>query len=254
MNKGVVAWHQQALALLAKDLRAELRTKVAVSAVGVFTFSALLLLALATINLKDTPTLNTGVLTDPITRDGVVSLLRPAWEPASKMGLLWVLLCFAAFTGLAHTFVHEEDSGTTAALRLSMTASAVYAGKLSFNFLLIAVVALAVTPAYMGITGMPIGSPLVFISVMLGGTVGLSAAATIVGALAAKAQGTSALYSALGLPMLVVFLIMLINAAITLYSKSPTVLQIGRDVGGLFSFGVMLIAISALVFHFVWED
>ena len=249
-----IAWHRQALALLSKDLRAELRTKVAVSAVGVFTFSALLLLALATINLKDAQTLNTGLLENPLTREGVIALLRPAWEPASKMGLLWVLLCFAAFTGLAHTFVHEEDSGTTAALRLSMSSGAVYAGKLAFNLILIALVAVAVTPAYIGITGMPVGSPLVFISVMLGGTVGLAGAATIIGALAAKAQGTAALYSALGLPMLVVFLIMLINAATTLYDKNPSTLQVVRDVGGLFSFGILLIAVSVLTFNFVWED
>ena len=44
---------EEARALFLKDLRAELRTKVAVSAVGVFTFSSLLLLALATAALKE---------------------------------------------------------------------------------------------------------------------------------------------------------------------------------------------------------
>jgi heme exporter protein B len=249
-----VSWHAQARALLSKDLRAELRTKVAVSAVAVFTFAALLLIGIANISLKDAQTLNTGLLTEPLRVSDVTGLLRPAWEPTSKMGLLWVLLCFAAFTGLAHTFVHEEDSGTTAALRLSMSASAVYAGKLAFNLILIFCVAVLVTPVYMGITGMPLGSPLVFISVMLGGCLGLAGAATIIGALAAKAQGTAALYAALGLPMLVVFLIMLLNAAATLYAKNPMLLQVLRDVGGLFSFGVLLIAVSALTFNYVWED
>lgn len=249
-----VSWFEQARALLAKDLHAELRTKVAVSAVAVFTFAALLLLSLATLNLKDAQTLNVGLLQDPLRAADVSRLLRPAWEPTGKMGLLWTLLFFAAFTGLAHTFVHEEDSGTTAALRLSLSASAVYAGKLAFNFLLIFGVAVLVTPAYMGITGMPLGSPLVFMGVMLGGCVGLAGAATIIGALAAKAQGTSALYSALGLPVVLVFLLMLINAASTLYAPNPPLIQIVRDVGGLFSFGVLLIAVSALTFGYVWED
>ncbi|HLV79327.1 MAG TPA: hypothetical protein VKT32_03565, partial [Chthonomonadaceae bacterium] len=171
-----------------------------------------------------------------------------------KMALLWVLLCFAAFTGLAHAFVHEEEAGTSLALRLSMPAGAVYAGKLAFNLALIFAVALVATPLYMLITGMPSGPPPVFLLVMLGGCAGLAAAATIVAALAAKARGTGALYSALGLPILFVFLALLLNAAKTLYASPQPVLDVVKAVGGLFSYGLLLITVSALTFGFIWEE
>jgi heme exporter protein B len=236
-------WWTQAAALFWKDVRAELRTRTALSAIGVFSFASLLLLALATAALKEAQAIN------PFT-----NALRPAWDSVSKMGLLWVLLCFAAFAGLSHSFVHEEESGTVTALRLHMIPEAVFAGKLAFNLALLLAIAMAVTPAYMLITGMALGPPLLFVLVMFSGCLGLAGAATIVAALAAKARSTGALYGAIGLPLLVVFLMLLLNAANTLFTVNPAVIRVIRDVGGLLSYGTLLIAVSALTFPFVWED
>jgi heme exporter protein B len=249
-----VSWWRQAVTLLAKDLKAELRTKVAVSAVGVFTFASLLLLGLATAVLKDVPTIKLLGLTYPASFAELFSKQQPAWDSPSKMGLLWVLFCFAAFAGLAHSFVHEEETNTVTALRLSMSAEAVYTGKLLFNLIVLFVIMIVVTPIYIAMTGMLIGSPFVFLGVMVSGGVGLAATATIIGALAAKAQGTGALYGALGLPLLLVFLMLLLNAASTVYVVNAPTLRVVKDVGGLFSFGVLIISMSVMLFHFVWEE
>jgi len=249
-----VSWWQQAFALLRKDLKAELRTKVAISSVGIFTFASLLLLGLATAALKEVPTIKLLGLTYPISFDTLVGKQQPAWDSPSKMGMLWVLFCFAAFAGLAHSFVHEEETNTVAALRLSMAPGAVYTGKLLFNLIVLFAIMAVVTPVYIAMTGMTIGSPLVFLTVMLSGGIGLAATATIIAALAAKAQGTGALYGALGLPLLLVFLMLLMNAAATVYVVNAPTLRIVKDVGGLFSFGVLIISMSGMLFHFVWEE
>jgi len=260
-----ISWMQASRILFLKDVRAELRTKVAFSAIGVFTFSSLLLLLLATATLKEAKAFSEsrfydaydrlhGAGTDIAIKRIVDAALFPAWNDASKMALLWVLLCFAAFTGLAHAFVHEEETGTTLALRLSMPAAAVYTGKLLFNAMLIGMVTLLVTPVYMLITGMSIGAPAIFIATMVSGCTGLAGAATIIAALAAKARGTGALYGALGLPLLVVFLALLMNAANTVYVARVDAVQVMKDVGGLLSYGVALIGVSSITFHFVWEE
>ena len=237
------SWLSEAVALFRKDLRAELRTKVAVSSVGLFTLCALMLIALATSTLKDV-----RIKTEYI--DNAL-----AWDHASRFGMLWVLLCFAAFAGLAHSFVHEEETGTTTALRLCMSPESVYAGKLLYNFVLVAAISFVATPLYMLAVDMPPGqNPLVFVLTMVSGCVGLSAVATFVAALAAKSRGTGALYGALGLPMLLVFLVLLLNAARTVYLVDAPFLIVFKAVGGLLSFGIFLIALSALTFHFVWED
>lgn len=255
----VPSWIGQAAALFLKDLRAELRTKVAVSAIGVFTISALFLIILATVSLVGAESISAGaragIVGSPTGKTTItLADLRPAWSAVSKMGILWVLLCYAAFTGLSHGFVHEEEGGTVTALRLSMPAGAVYAGKLIFNFALVVAVAIVVTPVYMFVTGMPVGSPLVFLSVMASGCFGLASAATIISALAAKAGGSGALYGALGLPLLVVFLMLLLNAANSAFTIDAPTVRLVRDIGGLFSYGVLMTAVSAMTFSFAWEE
>ncbi|CEK13708.1 ABC-type transport system involved in cytochrome c biogenesis, permease component [Chthonomonas calidirosea] len=235
-------WFRQAYTILRKDIKAELRTRVALCAVGIFTFAALLLLALATESLRQ------EFVVDPR------GVMRPAWNAPAKMGMLWVLLCFAAFSGLSHAFVHEEETGTALTLRLYATPEAVYAGKLLFNLLLLCGVALVVTPIYMAITGLPMGEPIAFLVLMLSGCLGLASTATIIAALTAKARGSGALYGAVGLPMLVVFLLLLLNAAGTLYMQgAPTILNV-KNIGGALSFGVLIVAVSALLFNYIWED
>ena len=236
------SWLQQAITLLGKDLRAEMRSKVALSAIGVFAFTSLLLLALTTAGLKQIEII------------GPRGVLQPAWDASAKMGMLWVLLCFAGFAGLSHSFVHEEEGGTVTALRLTMVPEAVYTGKLLLNLIVLALVALIVTPTYMLITDMPSGPLLVFLAVMGSGCIGLAGAATVVAALTARAQRSGALFGAVGLPLIVVLLILLLNAARTLYIRDVAAIQTVKDVGGLLSYGIMLIALSLVLFHLIWED
>ncbi len=248
------AWRSAAFTIFEKEVRAELRSKVAVSGIALFAFSALVLITLATALLREAQTLRFSQLHDGMTIEQIAAFQIPAWDAVSKMGLLWVLLFFAAFTGLAHPFVHEEEGGTALALRLAAPASAVYAGKLGFNFALLGTVTVLVTPVYLVLTGMTVPSPFVWIGVMTGGCLGLSAAATIVAALAAKAKGSGTLFSALGLPLITVFLLLLLNAANTLYTRDLSTLRVIRDVGGLYSFAVLVIALSGGLFPFIWEE
>ena len=54
--------------------------------------------------------------------------------------------------------------------------------------------------------------------------------------------------------MLLVFLVLLMNAGRTVYIENASALRVLKDVGGLLSFGVFLISLSALTFHYIWED
>ncbi|MBC7528682.1 MAG: heme exporter protein CcmB [Chthonomonadaceae bacterium] len=248
------AWRQATFTVFKKEMRTELRSRVSISGIALFAFSALILLTLATATLREAQTIAFSKMLDGMTVEAIAKLRYPAWDWVSKMGLLWILLFFAAFTGLAHTFVQEEEAGTTLVLRMVSPPTAVYAGKLLFNFMLLLAVMVGVTPVYMALTGMVIGSPFVLLSVMLGGCLGLSATATIVAALAAKAKGSGTLFSALGLPLVTVFLLLLLNAASTANTIDPSALRLLRDVGGLYSFAIGVIALSGMLFPYIWEE
>ena len=66
-----------------------------------------------------------------------------------KAALLWIILLFAALSGLARAFVREEEAGTANALRLAAPATAVYAGKWLFNTALVLVVECVSVPLFL---------------------------------------------------------------------------------------------------------
>ena len=247
-------WLTATLAVLRKEATAELRSKVAISGSFLFGVSGLLLILFATATLSGAQAVHFSKLHDGVALKEIDKALYPAWDITAKSGLLWVLLFFAAFTGLAHVFIHEEEVGTTLALRMAAPPSAVYAGKLLFNTSLMGAIGLLLIPIFMATTGMPIGSPLVTIGMFAAGIIGLSATATICAALAAKAKGAGALFSALGLPLVVVFMLLLLNAANTVFTIDASTTRLVRDLGSLISFSILVITASAMLFSFVWEE
>src|SRR5512137_2143660 len=104
-------WLVAAWAVCAKDLRAEFRTRYALSAIGLFAITTLTVISFA------------------LGPFGLGQDLLAA--------LLWVVLFFAAMAGLSRAFVHEEESQTAPALRLAAPAGAVYLGKYLFNLVLL---------------------------------------------------------------------------------------------------------------------
>ena len=58
-------------------------------------------------------------------------------RPHLLAALLWIILFFAATSGLARVFVKEEDAHTAKTLRLAARPLAVFAGKLLFNLILL---------------------------------------------------------------------------------------------------------------------
>jgi heme exporter protein B len=93
--------------VLRKDLRVEFRTRYGVSAVIMF-----LLITVAVI-LYSTP--------------------GEQLQPSILSALLWIALFFGAMTGLARSFVSEEERGTALMLRLYANGESVFIGKLVYN-------------------------------------------------------------------------------------------------------------------------
>lgn len=221
------ALFDQAITILRKDLRAELRNRAAMNSILLFAVTALVVIGFAVGPEKLSPTI--------------------------KSALLWVVLFFSAFSGLAHVFLHEEETGTVTALRLSAQPVAIYVGKLVFNLLLLTVIALVVVPLFVLMLDVSVARPGAFIAVVICGSLGLGAAATIVAAIIAKARGKGALYGALGFPILLPLLIMAVQAT-RLSITAQFAGELGSIMVGLLSFAVMLVTASGMLFNYVWED
>ena len=128
-------WLRRA-AVTAKDLRSEFRTRVALNSLGLFALTTLIAVAYS------------------------VGPFRIASEdrPFLLAVLLWIVVFFAALAGLDRSFVKEEESHTAPLLRLSASPLVVWAGKLLFNVVLLAMLLAALVPLYCMLMGYDIAA------------------------------------------------------------------------------------------------
>lgn len=215
-------------ALVAKDIRSELRTRYAMNALLMFVVTSV-----ATI---------------------LFALHEDQIDSEILAGMFWVVIFFTAMSGLSRIFVSEEERGTTLTLQLVASPSVVYFGKLIFNCALTLVLTIAVTLLYMIVfPAFVMKSMTIFVLTILLGSLGFAASATIIAAIIAKARAKGTLYTVLSFPILAPLLLTVIQStALALDGEifSAAIVQFQIMVGYLIS----VIGVSYLLFDFVWQD
>lgn len=217
-------WAKQVWAIARKDFQAEWRTRYAF-----VTTLAFALISLSVVSLS------------------VGSLRR---EPALAAGLLWVILFFAAIVALGRAFTKEEDAHTADLLRLTAKPVAVFVGKLLFNFVLLAIVAVITLPlfiALMGLTVERIGS---LTLATFFATVAMAAIGTILGAMLAKAHSRVAIYGIAAFPLFFLALAPALQATAVSFGANPN--GGGEPMRFLFSYAGISVLLGALLFEEVW--
>src|SRR5512145_1556138 len=101
------------------------------------------------------------------------SLGQAGLPPKLLSALFWIVMFFSAMSGLAHVFIREEESGTALVLKLRAEPDAIYWGKLIFNFTLLSIMTVIITPMFFIFTDAPTGNIGAFIIVLLLGVIGL---------------------------------------------------------------------------------
>jgi len=219
-----------AWAVFRKDLQVELRTRYALGAVLLFAVTTLIAVSAA--------------------------LSSTSVHSEVKAALLWIVLLFAALSGLARVFVREEEAGTAPLLRLLAPATAVYAGKWLFNIALVFAVEIVSVPLFLVV--LPIKDTnygLLFGVLTLGG-VGLAGASTFVAALIAQASsGKSALFFIVAFPILLPLLLIAVQGTIGAFDSSAFDNARSRsDLGLLTTYGIVMTTASFLLFEYIWHD
>ncbi|MEP6756076.1 MAG: heme exporter protein CcmB [Chthonomonadales bacterium] len=217
---------QQAVAVFRKDLRMELRNRGSLNAILLFSVISLIVMAFGVGNLE------------------IIAHL--------KAGLLWVVLFFAAFSGLSHVFVQEEETGTSLALKMHARPESVYAGKAAFNLVLTFGIAVIVVPIFVIMLKLPTEKPIALAAVIISGLFALSSGASAVAAIISQSRGKGAIFGAIGFPILLPALMVGVRATqIAVTSSDESVV---RTVFGLVAFGVMITTVAAALFPILWDD
>jgi heme exporter protein B len=181
----VQAWLAEAVAVLIKDWRAELRSRIALQTVLLFALTTLIVVSFA------------------LGPAGVAAAERRHTLPV----LLWTILLFAASVGLPRAFVHEEETHTATALRLAATPSALFVGKLAYSLAVLSLLILIVAPLFLVLLAVTVDRPWTLVVALGLGGFGLAAASTLVAAIVAQARARGALFAVLAFPVLLPLLL-----------------------------------------------
>ena len=218
-------------AVLVKELTSELRSRVALNAIGLFGLTTLIAVAYQIGPYQ----------------------IQEADRPHLLSALLWIILFFAATSGLSRVFVKEEDAHTAKTLRLAARPLAVLGGKYLFNLLLLLALFALIVPLYCALMGYGVRGVGALVLVLLAGAVALSATATIVAAIIARASGSTTLFAILSVPLVLPLLVMLIQGT-RAAAASSELAPVLPALQGIVSLGGAVIIVSVYLFPAVWHD
>jgi heme exporter protein B len=157
-------------------------------------------------------------------------------------------------SGLSRTFVTEEERGTTLTLQMLTRPSAIYAGKLLFNLVLVVGLNLLTVLLYLlFVNGFVIRNGWLFLMTMVLGSIGFAAAATIIAAIIARANTKGTLYPVLSFPILLPLLLTVINAT-RLASEGAFFQEAAGEFQLLVSYIVVVMVASFSLFDYIWKD
>jgi len=218
-----------ALAILLKDVRIEWRTRESVA--SVFVLGVLLLVVFS-------------VAHDP----------EPEAAPALAPAVLWVTFVFTGLLGVQRGFLLErENDCMSGLLSAPVDPSAIYAGKLLANVVLLGVTQAVVVPLVGLFLHVDLWGVLPGLIAVLGlGNVGFASLATLFAAVATRTRAREVMLPLLLLPLLVPLLIGAVTATRAVLGGG---LGAARDgIAVLVAFDVVFVVAGWLLFAYVVRD
>ena len=216
------------IAVLVKDIKSELRTRYAVSAIVMFAVVTVVAVGFAS--------------------GGV------PFEKNVQGILLWLVIYFASVAGLSQSFVKEEENRTANTLKIYAPSSSVFGGKYLFNHLLLFGLTIVIVPLFAGLVGLQVECYSLFLAILVLSIFGLAGSTTLVAAIIAKSSMKGVLFAVLSFPLMLPLLVMGIKGTQkalivdTVFSSGMPELKV------LLSYAVVMTIVGFMLFDFVWND
>lgn len=213
-----------ALAVWAKEVRGEWRSRYSLGSSLVFAAATMAVLTLA--------------------------VGFQARRPELAAALLWTVLLFSATASLGHGFAREVEGGTWDLLRQAAGPGEVLLGKWLGAATLLAAIELVILALGAVLIGPRVESPAGFAAVLALGSLSLAAGLPLVGALLAQARRHGGLVAVMAFPLLVPGLL----AAVMGTRKAMQGEWPGAEMRILVAFTGLLVVAGWRLFEFIWEE
>jgi len=220
---------RKVLAIVAKDIAAELRTREMLSSMFVFSLLVILIFNFA-------------------------FDLRADNQAALAPGVLWVAITFAGMLGLSRSFILEKDRGSIEGLLLApVDRSAIYLGKLLGNVLFIAVVEMIILPIFIILFNLPADALPVLVGVTLLGTLGFAGVGTLFSAMVVHTRAREVLLPVLLFPVVVPVMLSSVKLTAAILDRVP-LSEVQNWLSLLVAFDVIFMTLSFMLFDYVLEE
>jgi heme exporter protein B len=224
----LIGFLRKILAIVHKDIIAELRTKEMFSSMFVF---ALLVIVIFNFAFE----------------------LRVANVKQVAPGVLWVTFTFAGMLGLNRSFILEKDKGCLEGLLLApVDRSAIYFGKMLGNLIFMLVVEAIVLPIFWVLFNPPLFSPALILILVLG-TLGFAGVGTLFSAIAVHTRAREVMLPILLFPIVIPLMIAAVKITGGLLDGQP-LSEMRNWLNLLVGFDIIFLTVSYMTFDYVVEE
>jgi heme exporter protein B len=216
------------LAIVWKDLAAELRSRELISAMLVF---ALLVVLIFNFALD----------------------LQPKLRASVTPGVLWVTFAFAATLGLNRSMAMEKDRGCLDGLLLApVDRSAIYFGKALGNLIFMLVIEAIILPIYSILYNINLINPGLLLIILMG-SVGFVAVGTLLSTMSVQTRSRDMLLPILLFPLVIPVIISAVKAS-TGFLEGWEFAEIQPYLSLLIVYDVIFIALAFMFFDYIVEE
>ncbi|MEM9297081.1 MAG: heme exporter protein CcmB [Bacteroidota bacterium] len=173
-------------------------------------------------------------------------------NPVTWNVLFWVIILFTSVNAVAKSFI-QENEGSFLYLYWTHSPATIIVGRTIYNALLMLVLGLMGFLAYALVLGNPVEDVLLFLLVILFGSMGLSFTMTMVSAIASKARNSHTLMAILSFPIVLPVLLVIIKIsknALNGVERSASL----DDFIVLAAINALVGAASYLLFPYLWRS
>lgn len=168
-------------------------------------------------------------------------------------GLFWMIQLFICINAVAKSFLQESRGRMLYFYSITGPVNFIFA-KLIYNILFMLSMSVFSLILFTIFLGNPLNNFFVFTAIVCLGGISLSLVFTLLAAIAAKAQQNAALMAILGFPLIIPQLLLLVRLSKVAFGeafKQGAVLQITLL---LIALDIMVIALSIILFPFLWKE
>ena len=220
---------RKVLAIVVKDVSAELRTREMSSSMLVFALLVILIFNFA-------------------------FDLRADNQRTLAPGVLWVAVAFAGMLGLSRSFIVEKDRGSIEGLLLApMDRSAIFLGKMLGNVLFMVGIEVIILPVFVVLFNLSAGDLLPLAGILVLGTIGFAGVGTLFSAMVIHTRAREVLLPVLLFPVVIPVLLSAVRLTAAVLDGLPMA-EVQNWLSLLIAFDAIFLALSVILFDYVMEE